>query len=96
MGNMSRTNYQKGADKERRIINHFKKNGCLAFRSAGSHSIIDVVVVEPNSKVIRLIQAKTTTKAGHKSKLYKPEKERILNEGNKLNGTYEVRFELWG
>lgn len=93
---MPRTNYQRGADKERRILNFFRKQGCLAFRSAGSHSIIDVIALEPSTHIIRLIQAKTTTKAAHMSKLSAPERKRIMEEGSKLNGAYEVRFELWG
>ena len=37
------TNYTKGASLERNIVNHFRSKGLLAFRSAGSHSPVDVV-----------------------------------------------------
>ena len=83
-----RTNYQRGADKERRILNLFKKNGFISFRSAGSHSIIDVIAINKEIKIIKLIQSKL----GY---LNPKAKKDILEEGNKLDGTYEVKFELW-
>lgn len=88
--NMARTNYQRGADKERRIINFFKARfpDCIAFRSAGSHSPIDVVIIHPVTGEIRLIQSKL----GH---LPYKEREKIKQEGLKLNGPYQVLFELW-
>ena len=85
---MALTNYRRGTDKERRIMNKFKKRGCLALRSAGSHSIVDVVVVDYVHKEIKLIQAKLGA-------LENKEKERILTEGSVLNGVYNVKFELW-
>lgn len=85
---MSRTNYQRGADKERRIVNKFRDEGCLAFRSAGSHSPIDVIALNPFTKIIKLIQSKL----GY---LNPKQKEIIKTEGLKLNGNYKVEFELW-
>ena len=81
-------NYKNGAEKERRIMNKFREQGCIAFRSAGSHSPIDVCVINPIIKEILLIQSKL----GY---LSIPEKARILSEGEKLNGDYRVKFELW-
>ena len=88
---MSRTNYQRGADKERRIVNLFKAQGCTALRSAGSHSPIDVIAIDPKDKEIFLIQSKLR---GHKN-LSKKEKEKILKEGEALGGLYNVKFKLW-
>lgn len=86
--NMSRTNYQRGADKERRIMNKFEGDKFTTLRSAGSHSPIDVVIINHEDKIIRLIQSKL----GYISK---PAKERIIQDGIKFNGTYAVVFELW-
>ena len=92
---MPRTNYQRGADKERRILNAFRKKGCIALRSAGSHSIIDVVVIDPYTFNIKLIQAKTSTRGTHETKLSEKARQKIIDFGSKLDGLYHVRFELW-
>lgn len=88
---MPRTNYQKGADKERRILNFYKNRDCIAFRSAGSHSIIDVVAIDVKQKKIFLIQSKLNGEFN----LSKNKRKEILDEGSKLNGIYSVFFELW-
>jgi len=88
---MARTNYQKGADKERRIVLALKSKGFLSFRSAGSHSPIDVFAINPFSKEIKLIQAKLRGKTNLSSK----ERSSIISEGSQLNGSYSVIFELW-
>jgi Holliday junction resolvase len=62
--------YKKGADFERKIVNAFRKMGCTALRSAGSHSPVDIVVIQ--DKEILLIQCK-------KGKLSKPAKEKAKN-----------------
>ena len=41
-----RTMYQKGADRERKIVNRAREKGHIAFRSAGSHSPIDVCIID--------------------------------------------------
>jgi len=82
-------NYQNGRHKEIRILNKLKRlypNGVGA-RSAGSHSIIDVWFIDPNTHQVYLIQSKL-------GKLCKPEKKRILDEGLKLEGNYNVKFML--
>lgn len=55
---MPNANYIKGVKKERKIVNSNKANGCIAFRSAGSHSPIDVCVVNLDLKSIRFYQCK--------------------------------------
>jgi hypothetical protein len=81
-------NYRNGRSKEYRIMDKFRKKDCVVLRSAGSHSIIDVVAIDPLNSKIYLIQSKV-------GDLSKPQKERILMEGSKLTGKYEVLFELW-
>lgn len=85
---MPNANYRKGANKERKIVNEFRAKDCVAFRSAGSHSPIDVCVIDSKNKIIKLIQAKMG---------YVSPKERgeILDQGKELDGTYDVKFQLW-
>lgn len=52
------TNYSNGASRERRFVNRLKEEGFIAFRSAGSHSPIDVVAIHKESKMIYFIQCK--------------------------------------
>ena len=57
------TNYTKGVKLERDVIKIFKENGYTAFRSAGSHSPFDVVLVkqtEENKKIcfVAFVQCK--------------------------------------
>ena len=69
--NLTETNYQKGARKERVIVNRHRKLGRLAFRSAGSHSPVDVFVLDPKSKTIFLIQSKPKSMSENaKHKIY--------------------------
>ena len=85
---MPRTNYQRGADKERRIVNKLKKEGYLTARSAGSHSIIDVWAINPQYKMVKLIQSKLGGVSHNQA-------NKLMEEGTKLNGVYVVEFELW-
>jgi len=80
--------YRKGADKERRIVRTAIKQGKYALRSAGSHTPIDVVIIDPKLRKITLIQSKYET--------FPESKERkLMEEHGHLNGTYEVTFEVW-
>ena len=51
--------YRKGRRKEYLLINEAKKKGLIAFRSAGSHSPVDVVILDFKNHKIRLLQSKT-------------------------------------
>ena len=51
-------NYKKGYAFERSIVESYRKIGWVAFRSAGSHSPIDVVVINPKNVEVILIQCK--------------------------------------
>lgn len=57
---MARTNYQRGYEIERKIMEELTKEGFLVMRSAGSHSKIDVLGI--SKKKIVAIQAKRTKK----------------------------------
>ena len=50
--------YRKGANNERQLVNHYRRKGWLAFRSAGSHSPVDVVAMNSSPGEIYLIQVK--------------------------------------
>lgn len=80
---MPNSNYRKGADKERRIVNRARAKGNLALRSAGSHSPIDVVIVDYVNKVIKLVQSKPDS-------MSELAKKRILAQIRKYNGIYVV------
>jgi Holliday junction resolvase len=76
--------YRKGADKERKIVKTFRDNGHLAFRSAGSHSPIDVFALNIEKKEIYLIQSKS-------DKMSEASKKNILDSIIKYEGTYIVK-----
>jgi Holliday junction resolvase len=77
-------NYAKGANKERKIVNEARKLGLIAFRSAGSHSPIDVCAIDTRINKIYFIQCKPEGFNG--DKLEKKYKE--------LNGFFEVSFRV--
>jgi len=82
---MPNKKYLKGIRKERKYVNDARAKGQIAFRSAGSHSPIDVITIDTEFKVINLIQCKPDNF---------PEKERqkILNDLKKLDGVYVCFF----
>ena len=90
---MARTNYQRGADRERRILNSFKDKGWIALRSAGSNSPIDVVCIDVKRNQIKLIQSKMRNHG--KDRLCEPERKRLEEEGEEFNGLFSVEFEVW-
>tara|TARA_Y100000310_G_scaffold159030_1_gene158458 strand:- start:5086 stop:5337 length:252 start_codon:yes stop_codon:yes gene_type:complete len=77
--------YQKGARFERKLVNAARKKGFIAFRSAGSHSKVDVVIINPIKKKISFIQAKKG-----KSFLKKSEQQ----EFEDMSDEYVVKFEV--
>lgn len=52
-------NYQKGVRLERKIVNEARADGCISFRSAGSHSPFDVVIVDLKLRKIAFVQCKS-------------------------------------
>lgn len=51
------SNYSRGANFERRVQKYFESSGWLVIRSAGSHSLIDLVALKGGE--VQLIQCKT-------------------------------------
>lgn len=83
------SNYRKGADYERQIVNELREQGFVCARSAGSKSKIDVWAVNERTKEVLLIQAK-------KGKpIPKKEREEILKLCDSLSGNYSLKAELW-
>lgn len=80
---MPNANYIKGVAKERRIVNEARELGLISFRSAGSHSPIDVVIINFDSKIIQLIQCKPDT-------ISKTKKAQLEAGLSALDGTYTV------
>ena len=77
--------YAKGVRYERQIVNNAREKGKIAFRSAGSHSPIDVCIIDKESKRIQFIQAKAT-KASQKA---------LEKEFNSYSDEWLVIFEVW-
>jgi len=66
-------------------MNKARKKGHVAFRSAGSHSPIDVIDIDFEARIIMLVQCK--------SKKEKKKKEgKLRKEWGKLTGTYDVVY----
>lgn len=80
--------YRKGARYERAIVNAARSNGSLAFRSAGSKSPVDVVIISHEKRTIKLIQAKAGKSMSEQAR------NRLGAKYKFLNGTYEVVFEV--
>lgn len=84
---MPNKNYLKGVRKERAIVNRARQNGHIAFRSAGSHSPIDVIVIDFLRMEIALIQCKPDN-------FSKSEKERLEQTYRFLNNKFNVSFRV--
>jgi Holliday junction resolvase len=82
---MPNKNYIKGVRKERECVNQARRQGKLAFRSAGSHSPIDVVVIDKKQKLIEFIQCKPDTMNDYA-------RHNIEQEQHDLNDCYICRF----
>ena len=82
---MANKNYNKGAAKERALVNAARARGYIAFRSAGSHSPVDVVMINPILHIISLVQCKPKTMSQNA-------KDKLLAEHPELNGTFMVEF----
>lgn len=84
---MPNKNYIKGVRKERKLVNDARDRGHVAFRSAGSHSPIDVCIVDYRNKVIHLIQAKPDSMSYNQRK-------KLLESLAHLAGIYEVNVSV--
>ena len=84
---MPNKNYVKGVRKERQIVNDARSKNLIAFRSAGSKSIIDVVIIDIKNKTIQLIQSKPET-------IHTIQKIKLENKYNYLNNNFKCNFEV--
>lgn len=84
---MGNSNYIKGRKKEYKIVHAEKDKGNIAFRSAGSHSPVDVVSIDTKNKKIRLIQAKPDSMNAH-------QRQKLRDKNKELNGMFEVKFSV--
>lgn len=82
---------RRGLDYERAIVNKARsKPGVLAWRTAGSHGLIDVTIIDTNTKMITLVQAKV-------GKSYtNGDKKRILDKIKFLEGEYTIQVKVLG
>ena len=84
---MPSRNYLKGIRKERKFVNEARKLGFIAFRSAGSHSPIDVCIIDLENRKIEFIQCKPDN--------YSENSKLKLEEAlMKLNHFFEVSFKV--
>ena len=81
------TNYEKGRRKEYKVIHEARAKGHLAFRSAGSHSPVDVVDIDTSERVIRFVQCKPDS-------ISEKARQKLLDENSQINGVFEVKFEV--
>lgn len=84
---MPNKNYIKGVRKERKIVNQARENGHIAFRSAGSHSPIDVCIIDRKERKIYLVQCKPESMSEKK-------KQEIVKELGDLYGNFVVDFRV--
>lgn len=77
--------YEKGKRFEQKLVREAREQGKLAFRSAGSHSPIDLAIIDPRTRQITFIQAKKG-----KSKMSIAEKQDFTNN----TGQYFVQFKV--
>ena len=80
--------YRYGRRKEYEIVKAARDLGALAFRSAGSHSIVDIVAIFHKEKRIELIQCKRGKSISESAKA------KIVRDNRLLNGTFEVEFKV--
>ena len=84
---MPNRNYRRGVYKERKVVNKAREKGKIALRSAGSHSKIDVVVIDTKKKLIKFYQCKPKS-------MSKNAKQKLEDELSILNNEYLCSFEV--
>ena len=87
------SNYKRGANFERRIRAKEERKGNLAIRSSGSHTIIDLVIIDKQNKIIKLIQCKPASQRNKDGEL-NAEGKRIEAEIKQYEGEYMVYAEV--
>jgi Holliday junction resolvase len=80
--------YKNGRAKEYKTINQLKKEGNdIVFRSAGSHSPIDVIAINKLTKRITFIQCKPKSMSANK-------KKSLENDHDWLNDEFMAEFKV--
>lgn len=82
---MPNKKYVKGRRKEYKVVNQEKDKGNMSFRSAGSHSPVDVISIDNVNKVIKLIQCKSDN-------MPESQKKKLEEQYKYLNSVYSVVF----
>lgn len=101
---MPNRNYIKGRVKEYNIIKRLKEgmfqlkgemvHTPIAQRTAGSHSPFDVVAVDPEKKIILLIQSKPESMSEAARKKLIEENHKLFNLNDEGIGLYFLKFVL--
>ena len=89
---MPNRNYLKGVRKERKIVNEAREKGMVAFRSAGSHSPIDVCIIDLKNKTITFVQSKPDSWPDWGKKNYEDKDLSGILKG--LNGYFKVLYRV--
>ena len=77
--------YRKGRRKEYAVIDKLRDDFDILQRSKGSHSPIDILAINKEKKIIKLIQVKQYS-------FSEKQKENLLEENKGLNGNFKVEF----
>ena len=84
---MPNKNYLSGVRKERKVVNSARETGLIAARSAGSHSPVDVWIIDIPNKSIHLVQCKPKSMS-HSART------KIEESMKECNGTFQVDFKV--
>lgn len=85
---MVNKNYVNGRRKEYKVMHQLKQAGCdIVFRSAGSHSEIDVIGIDIKRLRIFAIQCKPKSLSANK-------RDEIVQRNTLLNNNYLMTFEV--
>ena len=82
------TNYKRGRRKEYKVCKQLRDEGFdIVFRSAGSHSPIDIVAINKDKQYILFVQCKPNNYSKLSTK-------RLLIDNDALNGEFVVKFKV--
>ena len=84
---MPNSNYRKGYMKEREFVLKARSEGKISFRSAGSHSPIDVCIIDLKARTIEFLQSKPNS-------MPESQKKKLEQELKELNGGFSCSFKV--
>jgi len=85
---MPNKKYLKGVRLERKVVNMARKRGFLAARTAGSHSPIDLFIIDKARKAITFVQCRSSKKYSQNAI------ERLQADFSWLNGDFLCDFKV--